>query len=113
MSCVSVDGVTGMQARDYGINIAGVEVSSSNKSNVTVNNINSGLVKYDNVKLQSKRGDINGDGSVDVTDVNIIVNIILGKDNASNYPGNANVDGQGGIDVSDVNVIVNIMLGKN
>lgn len=58
------------------------------------------------------RGDINGDGSVDVTDVNIIVNIILGKDNASNYPGNANIDGQGGIDVGDVNVIVNIILGK-
>ena len=47
MSCVSVDGVTGMQARDYGINIGGVEVSSSNKNNVTVNNINSGLVKYE------------------------------------------------------------------
>lgn len=57
-------------------------------------------------------GDINGDGKVDVTDVNIIVNIILGKDNESKYPGNANVDGQGGIDVSDVNMVVNIILGK-
>ena len=58
-------------------------------------------------------GDINGDGKVDVTDVNIIVNIILGKDNESKYPGNANVDGQGGIDVGDVNMVVNILLGKS
>lgn len=57
-------------------------------------------------------GDINGDGKVDVSDVNIIVNIILGKESESKYPGNANVDGQGGIDVGDVNMVVNIVLGK-
>ncbi|MBR1476236.1 MAG: leucine-rich repeat protein [Muribaculaceae bacterium] len=56
-------------------------------------------------------GDVDGNGAVDVADVNILVNIMLGKENASNYP-NANVDGQGGIDVSDVNMVVNIMLGK-
>ena len=56
-------------------------------------------------------GDVDGNGTVDVADVNILVNIMLGKDNASNYP-NANVDGQGGIDVADVNMVVNIMLGK-
>jgi len=57
------------------------------------------------------RGDVNGDGSVDVADVNIVINIMLGKDSADNYP-NANIDGQGGIDVSDVNMVINIMLGK-
>lgn len=57
-------------------------------------------------------GDINGDGAVDVTDVNIIINIMLGKADASNYPGNADVNGQDGIDVSDANKVINIMLGK-
>lgn len=56
-------------------------------------------------------GDVDGNGTVDVADVNILVNIMLGKANAADYP-NANVDGQGGIDVGDVNAIVNIMLGK-
>ena len=56
-------------------------------------------------------GDVDGSGAVDVTDVNIIINIMLGKLNAADYP-NANVDGLGGIDVADVNMIVNIMLGK-
>ena len=58
-------------------------------------------------------GDVNGDGKVDIQDVNIIINILLGTDSADNYPGNANVDGQGGIDVADVNAVVNIMLGGN
>ena len=33
------------------------------------------------------RGDINGDGNVDVNDVNIVINITLGKTQAGNYPG--------------------------
>ncbi len=57
-------------------------------------------------------GDINGDGKVDISDVNIIVAIMLGKDSASNYPGNANVNGQGDIDVSDMDIVINIVLGK-
>lgn len=61
---------------------------------------------------QYQTGDINGDGEVDVTDVNILVNILLGQDDASNYPGEANVDGEGDIDVGDINMVVNIMLGK-
>ena len=56
-------------------------------------------------------GDVDGNGTVDVTDVNILVNIILGKANAADYP-NANINGEDGIDVSDVNAVVNIILGK-
>ena len=63
-------------------------------------------------KKPALRGDVNNDGSVDVGDVNILVNILLGLDSASNYTGDANVDGEGGIDVGDVNAIINIMLGN-
>ena len=57
-------------------------------------------------------GDVNLDGHVDVEDVNILVNIMLGTDQAANYDGRADVSGNGGkVDVADVNAIVNIMLG--
>ena len=65
------------------------------------------------VNMPILHGDVNNDGKVDVTDVNIVVNIILGKDSADNYDGRANVNGVGGVDVSDVNAIVNIILGKD
>ena len=58
-------------------------------------------------------GDVNLDDKVDVTDVNIVVNIILGKDQAANYDGRADVNNTGVVDVSDVNIVVNIILGKN
>jgi formylglycine-generating enzyme required for sulfatase activity len=57
-------------------------------------------------------GDINADNKVDVSDVNIVINIMLGKAQASSYPGHADVTGDGRVDVSDVNMIINIMLGK-
>ena len=57
------------------------------------------------------RGDVNGDGSVDVDDMNIVINIMLGKATLTTWPA-ADVDGSGGVDVDDMNIIINIMLGK-
>ena len=65
------------------------------------------------VTPQTLKGDVNNDGKVDVTDVNILINIMLGKDNADKYDGRAYVtEGDTAIDVSDVNAVINIMLGK-
>ena len=55
-------------------------------------------------------GDVDGSGEVDGNDLNALINIILGKADASSY--NANVDGQGGVDGSDINALINILLGK-
>ena len=57
-------------------------------------------------------GDVDGNGSVNGTDLNILINILLGKDNAENYNGRANVDAQGNVDGNDLNAIINILLGK-
>ena len=58
-------------------------------------------------------GDINLDGTVDVTDVNILIAIILGRDSASNYDHRAYINDDDTIDVSDVNALVAIILGKD
>lgn len=54
-------------------------------------------------------GDVNGDGAVDVTDVNEVINMILGKTAMDTV---ADLDGNGTVDVTDVNHIINIILGK-
>lgn len=59
-----------------------------------------------------KKGDVDGNGDVDITDANILFNIILGKDSASTYGGRADVDGNGEIDITDANTLINIILGK-
>ena len=55
------------------------------------------------------QGDVTGDGTVDVADVNIIINVMLGKE----INEHADVTGEGSVDVADVNQVINIMLGKN
>ena len=55
-------------------------------------------------------GDVNGDGKVDVADVNAAINIILELKTQDDYLGNADITGEGVVDVSDVNAIINIIL---
>lgn len=58
------------------------------------------------------KGDINGDGNIDIADVNIVIDIMLGKVQPSSYPGNADVTSDGNVDIADVNAVIDIMLGK-
>jgi hypothetical protein len=56
-----------------------------------------------------KPGDINGDGTVDISDVNAVINIMLGK---ASYVAAGDINADGTIDISDVNAVINLMLGK-
>ncbi|MBO4871089.1 MAG: chitobiase/beta-hexosaminidase C-terminal domain-containing protein [Muribaculaceae bacterium] len=55
-------------------------------------------------------GDVDGDGKVDVSDVNAIINIILEIKPASYYKGNADLNKDGKVDIEDVNADINIIL---
>ena len=58
------------------------------------------------------RGDVNGDGKVDVEDVNAIINIILELKNQNDYPGNADLNGDGKVDVEDANIVIGMILNE-
>ena len=53
---------------------------------------------------------MNGDGIVDVTDVDIMIDMVLGK--APQDLTKADLDGNGLVDVSDVDMLIDIVLGK-
>ena len=55
------------------------------------------------------RGDLNGDNNVNVSDINIVINEILGKGGTFN----ADVNNDGTTNVSDLNIVINIILGKD
>lgn len=56
------------------------------------------------------KGDVNADGLIDVDDLNIVINIILGNDEAGNYSGRADLNGDGKVDIADANDLINIVL---
>ncbi len=60
-------------------------------------------------------GDINGDGLVDIADINVVINVMLSltPDPSPGGEGSpADVTGDGQVDIADVNAVINIMLGK-
>ena len=57
-----------------------------------------------------KKGDVNGDGLVDVIDVNCIINVILGDKEASEYEGRADLNEDGLVDVIDINAVVSLII---
>lgn len=59
----------------------------------------------------AKKGDVNGDGNVDVADMNLVIDMILGNVAKTAYDGRGDVTGDGNVDVADVNAIINIILG--
>ena len=58
-------------------------------------------------------GDVNGDGTVDIDDVNAVINIILKVKSESDFLGNADLNNDGDVDVDDMNLIINIILTQN
>ena len=61
------------------------------------------------IRIKPRQGDVNGDGSVTVADVSMIVNMILG--NEAKVP-DADVNGDGTVSVADVTQLVKIILGR-
>ena len=53
------------------------------------------------------RGDVNGDGVVDVADIAAIISIMAGSEDGSND--NADVNGDGTVDVADIATVIHIM----
>ena len=61
-----------------------------------------------NIDALVARGDVNIDGVVDVADVNLLINMVLGKIAPALWKGD--LTGDGTIDVGDVNALINIVL---
>ena len=53
-------------------------------------------------------GDVNGDGEVNIADVNVVIGIILGSGVQDNP--RADVNGDGEVNIADVNAIIAIIL---
>ena len=60
---------------------------------------------------QTVLGDVNADGKIDVIDLNILTNIVLGQESADSYNGRADLNGDGKTDIVDVNMVINLILG--
>ncbi len=59
---------------------------------------------------QSMRGDVNGDGTVEITDATALINYLLGGDATGIVMENANCDLSGDVDIADATALINYLL---
>lgn len=59
-----------------------------------------------------KLGDLNGDRVIDITDTNLLINEVLGREAVMDYEGRDDANNDGFIDVSDINKVTNIIQGR-
>ena len=80
-----------------------------NHVDVTFAHIDGGLSNpgYLTLKVNTLQGDVNGDGEVNIADINAVINIILGGN--GDYT-KADVNGDHEVNIADVNTIINIIL---
>lgn len=90
-----------------------VVTSGGTTTRVDMNGVK--YLEFSNTRLSGDapgvKGDVNGDGVVDVTDVNCVINIILGTSSPSDYVGITDVNGDGVVDIADVNELIKIIVG--
>lgn len=55
-------------------------------------------------------GDVNGDQEINIADVNVIIDIILGRTVPADVMSRADVNGDGEVNIADVNAIIDIIL---
>ena len=94
-----INGIVQVVGRQYGT------------STVTVSSVD-GMATPDSCVVTvaaANSGDVNGDGKVNVSDVTMLVNMILGT--ATMNQEAADVNGDGRVNVSDVTALINIILG--
>ena len=96
--------------------VDGNAVATTGNDTITIALSNLSHMEFTNVQQADEshpKGDVDGNDVVDIDDLNILINIILKKDSASNYEGRAYVTGQDTVDIDDLNAVVNIMLHKD
>ena len=66
--------------------------------------------RFSHLDERAEEGDVTADGLVDIADVNLLINDMLGREHVDLTIGDLTQDGK--IDISDINQLINIMLGK-
>jgi len=58
-------------------------------------------------------GDVNHSKSIDIEDVTMLINAVLGNPTSNYFPEQANCNGQGGVDIEDVTALISRVLNGN
>lgn len=110
--------VTLAQGQDTTLRFDFTHLTARHQYYVTVNCYDASVLTplattgYYTVLGDFQTGDINANHSVDISDINAVINVTLKRIAEEVYEGRADTNEDGEVDVSDINITINVVLGK-
>ena len=101
--------------------VAGIKVTYDN-NNVTVTNDEGtttiALAEVQDMYFSNEagttftRGDVNGDGTVNITDVTLLISAVLSSDYSAIIEQAADMNGDGAVNITDVTLLISSVMGN-
>lgn len=89
--------------------IAITDVAMTNVITVDSNNIANDVTQTGTIESGAIRGDVNGDGSVNIDDILCVIAVMSEQDTTGFNPANANVNGDPAVNIDDIVMIIELM----
>ena len=70
------------------------------------------LAELDYMYFTGVVGDVNGDGEINIADINIIISIVLGGTADDDVLTRADVNSDGEVNIADINAVIALILGQ-
>ena len=93
---------------DYVIKVSSIALNTADNVTISPADVTATLTV-----TNTKPGDVNGDGSVNVTDVGMVIDHILENTPANFVKAAADVNGDGEVNVTDVGLVIDIILSDD
>lgn len=87
-------------------------VVTNDETSSIINLVEVDYMCFDDTGSTWTRGDVNGDGEVNVADVNAVIDIILGGTADDNTSTRADVNGDDEVNIADVNTLIDLILAS-
>ena len=86
-------------------------VVTNDETSATVDLADMDYMCFGDVEPSALRGDVNGDGEINIADINVIIGIVLGGTVDDNVLSRADVQSDSEVNIADINAVIALILG--
>ena len=87
-------------------------VVTNDETSATVDLADMDYMCFGDVEPSVLKGDVNGDGEINIADINVIIGIVLGGMVDADTLSRADVKSDGEVNIADINAVIALILGQ-